>query len=601
MTETTETTEPRWKRRFRAPALTLPRWAIGDPERLVYASNRSGSWQVHAWDRRDGSHRQVTDHPTGVVMGAPTPDGQGVAWFDDSKGDEIGVWRLQPFHGGETVPLAPDVQPAWSAGLALAADGRLALGTADRTGFSVRVGRIGAATTELYRHEQTVDVADVSRDGHLLVVHHAEHGDNLHPALRAFDLDRGEAVGDLWDGKGYGLMASRFSPVAGDWRLALLHERGGMLRPALWDPVAGRRTDLEVDLPGQVEVADWWPDASALLLVHTHAGRDELYRLGLDDGCLERLDHPDGSITSASVRPDGEVWFRWSSGAAAPEVRAVGHPEPVLRPPGEPAPGGQTYQSWTFTNQHGDQVHGFLALPPGRGPHPTVMLVHGGPTHHDADSWSPQVQALVDHGWAVALVNYRGSTGYGKAWQDALEGDPGRPEVEDVTAGRDDLVKRQLADPDRVMIAGASWGGYVTLQTIGTVPDGWRVAVAVVPVADYLSAYADESEGLQAFDRSLFGGSPDEKPDLYRERSPITYAEQVRTPLLIMVGDNDTRCPLQQVLNYAKRLDEYGKQFELDRFDAGHGALVTDERIRQTGLLLDFAAHHVPGVRPAER
>ena len=206
-----------------------------------------------------------------------------------------------------------------------------------------------------------------------------------------------------------------------------------------------------------------------------------------------------------------------------------------------------------------------------------------------------------DLGWAVALVNYRGSTGYGKAWQDALEGNPGRPEVEDVTAGRDDLVARQVADPDRVMIAGSSWGGYITLQTIGTVPEGWRVAVAIVPVADYLSAYGDESEGLQAFDRSLFGGSPEEKPDLYRERSPITHVERVRTPVLIMVGDNDTRCPLQQVLNYAKRLEEQGKQFELDRFDAGHGALVTDERIRQTGVLLDFAAAHVPGVRPAER
>src|SRR6266508_3690685 len=552
----TEMTEPRWKRRFRAPSLTLPHWAVGDPERLVYASNRSGSWQVHAWDRRDGSQRQVTDHPTGVVMGAPTPDGQGVLWFDDSKGDEIGVWRLQPFHKSEVTPLAPDVEPAWSAGLALAANNRLALGTADRTSFSVRVGRIGAPTTELYQHEQTVDLADVSRDCHPLMVHHAEHGDNLHPALRAFDLDRGEAIGDLWDGKGYGLMASRFSPVPGDWRLALLHECGGLLRPALWNPVAGERTDLEMDLPGQVEVADWWPDGGALLLVHTPAGR---------------------------------------------EVRAVGRSEPVLRPPGEPAPGGEPYQSWTFTNQHGDQVHGFLALPSGQGPHPTVMLVHGGPTHHDADAWSPQVQALVDHGWAVALVNYRGSTGYGKAWQDALEGDPGRPEVEDVTAGRDDLVKRRVADPDRVMIAGASWGGYITLQTIGTVPEGWRVAVAVVPVADYLSAYADESEVLQAFDRSLFGGSPEEKPDLYRERSPITHVEQVRTPVLIMVGDNDTRCPLQQVLNYAKRLEEYGKRFELDRFDAGHGALVTEERIRQTGLLLDFGARHVPGVHPAER
>ncbi|HYT25337.1 MAG TPA: prolyl oligopeptidase family serine peptidase, partial [Actinomycetota bacterium] len=272
----------------------------------------------------------------------------------------------------------------------------------------------------------------------------------------------------------------------------------------------------------------------------------------------------------------------------------------VLRPPGPRAPGGVAYESWAFANPAGDRVHGFLAAPAGPGPHPTVLLVHGGPHHHDADSFSPEVQAWVDHGWAVGLVNYRGSTGYGKAWQDVLEGDPGRPEVEDVVAGRDDLVARGVADPDRVVIAGASWGGYVTLQTIGTAPDGWRAALAVVPVADYVSAYADESEGLQALDRSLFGGGPEEKPELFAERSPITHAGEVKVPVLLMVGENDTRCPLQQVLNYAERLTELGKEFELDRFDAGHGALVVDERIRQAEVELDFAARHVPGVAQPE-
>jgi dienelactone hydrolase len=595
-------TEPRWKRRFRAPSLTLPSWALDNPDHLVYASNVSGSWQVHAWDRASGAQRQVTQHPTGVLAGTVTPDGEGIVWFDDSRGDEIGLWRLQPFAGGDDLALMPGVEPAWSAGLALGPDGRVALGLATRAGFSVLVsGRAGEPGVELYHHEQTVDVADMSRDGRVLVVHHAEHGDNLHPALRAFDLERGVALADLWDGRGYGLFAARFSPVPGDQRIALLHEGAGRLRPAVWDPLSGERADLEVGLPGEVDVADWWPDGSALLLVHTYLGRDELYRLELPGGSPQRLAHPAGSIGGARIRPDGEVWYRWSSGANAPKVCAVGHDQPVLRPPGEAAPAGQPYQSWSFPNPRGERVHGFLVTPPGQGPHPTVMLVHGGPHHHDADSWSPQVQALADHGWAVALVNYRGSTGYGKAWQDAVEGDPGRPEVEDVTAGRNDLIARGVADPGRVVIAGSSWGGYVTLQAIGTAPEGWRAAGAIVPVADYLSAYADESEGLKAFDRSLFGGSPEEKPELYRARSPITYAERVRTPVLLMVGDNDTRCPLRQVLNYAERLRELGKPFELDRFDAGHGALVTAERIRQTEVLLDFAARHVPGTRPAER
>jgi dienelactone hydrolase len=590
-------TEPRWKQRYRAPSLTLPRWAPDDPDHLVYASNLSGSWQVHAWDRAAGNHRRVSDHPTGVVAGGLTPDGTRVVWFQDSKGDEVGRWLQQPFAGGEVVPLLADVEPAWSAGLALGPKGRVAVGLASRDGFSVRVGELGGGSEELYRHEEMVDVGALSRDGRLLVVHHAEHGDNLHPALRAFDLEGMGALADLWDGEGFGLFVASagFSPVAGDGRVAVLHDRTGRLRPAIWDPATNERVDLEIDLPGEVDVADWWPDAGALLLVHTYMGRNELYRLDLHSGALERLDHPTGSIQRAGVRPDGAVWYRWSSGAAPPEVRAVGAEEGVLRPPGPRAPAGVAYESWTFTNPQGDQVHGFLAVPPGAGPHPTVLLVHGGPSHQDADSWDPEVQAFVDHGYAVGLVNYRGSTGYGKAWQDVLEGDPGRPEVEDVAAGRDDLVARGLADPDQVVIAGASWGGYVTLQAIGTVPEGWRAAMAVVPVADYLSAYGDESEALQAFDRSLFGGGPEDKRELYVERSPITHVDKVATPVLLMVGDNDTRCPLQQVLNYADRLREQGKPFELDRFDAGHGALVVEERIRQMEVLLGFAARHVPG------
>ena len=91
------------------------------------------------------------------------------------------------------------------------------------------------------------------------------------------------------------------------------------------------------------------------------------------------------------------------------------------------------------------------------------------------------------------------------------------------------------------------------------------------------------------------GGGPEDKHDLYVERSPITYVDRVQAPVLLMVGDNDTRCPLQQVLNYAERLTELGKPFELDRFDAGHGALVVNERIRQMEVLLRFAAAHVPG------
>src|SRR5918998_1345664 len=315
--------EPRGKQRYGPPSLPLPGWAPDDPDRLVYVSNLSGSWQVHTGDRAAGRHRQVSDHPTGVVAAGLTPDGSRVVWFEDSKGDEVGRWLQQPFEGGEVAPLVADAEPAWSAGLALGPKGRVAVGLANRDGFSVRVGEVGGATGELYRHTEMVDVGALSRDGRLLVVHHAEHGDNLHPALRAFDLEGMATVADLWDGEGFAVFVASagFSPVAGDGRVVVLGDRTGKLRPAIWDPVAGERVDLELELPGEVDVADWWPDAAALLVVHTYMGRDELYRLDLSSGALERLDHPAGSIQRAGGRPHGAGWYPPPPGAAAPEGR----------------------------------------------------------------------------------------------------------------------------------------------------------------------------------------------------------------------------------------------------------------------------------------
>nr|MDQ6928543.1 prolyl oligopeptidase family serine peptidase [Actinomycetota bacterium] len=390
-----------------------------------------------------------------------------------------------------------------------------------------------------------------------------------------------------WDGPDLGLSVAGWSPVAGDQRLALVHEREGHDRPAVWDLTTGARRDLPIDLPGDVSVADWWPDASALLLLHEHEGRDQLLRLDLGTEALSPVDHQPGSIAGVAVRPDGEVWFQITSGASPPTVLSVTG-DVVCAPDGELAPAGVAFRSWHFNNDVGQDIHGFMATPPGSGPFPTVMLVHGGPTWAYTDSFMSDVQAWVDHGFAVAMVNYRGSTGYGIAFRDALIGDPGFPEVVDVIAGLDDLVAQGVADPARAVISGGSWGGYITLLALGCAPERWAAGVAAVPVADYVTAYKDEAPMLQSFDRSLFGGDPDEVGALYEERSPLTYVDDVRAPVLILAGDNDSRCPIQQVLNYVAALEARDHPVEVYRFDAGHGSMVIDERVRQMRAELDF-------------
>ncbi len=106
-------------------------------------------------------------------------------------------------------------------------------------------------------------------------------------------------------------------------------------------------------------------------------------------------------------------------------------------------------------------------------------------------------------------------------------------------------------------------------------------------------------EPLKAYDRALFGASPEEDPERYRLRSPLTYAERVRVPVFILAGENDPRCPIRGIDNYVTRLRELGKEHDVLRFDAGHGSMKVDERISHLAAQIDFAAARL-GTPPAQ-
>ncbi len=595
-------------RRYQAARVSLPAWGRYAPTRCSYTTNASGVWQLMSWDLDSDAHTRLTDKPTGVAGGRPVPDGSAVVWFDDRAGDEVGRYVTTPFHGGPAQPLVPELADAWSAGLALRPN-RLVVGTADAAGFSLHA-RDEHGLRRLYHHTQPAGVGGLSEDTSLLAMAHTEHGDVLHPTLRVLDALTGEAVAELWDGPGHTTAPAGWSPVAGDGRLAVLTDLTGKIRPEVWNPMTGDRQPLDLHLPGEVWVADWWPDASALLLGHNHLGRTALLRYSLSTHELVPLDLADGTIRGARLRDDGALWYAYNSSAKPSQVR-VREPGPdgsypaetdraLLVPPGEPAPDGVAYRSLHYDNGAGQAVHSFLATPEGFGPWPLVVDVHGGPHAQTTDSFDPEVQAWVDHGYAVLMPNYRGSTGYGKSWEDAVEGDPGGPELVDVLAGRERMIADRVADPDRTLVFGGSWGGYLVLLALGTQPDAWSAGVAVVPVADYISAYADEAPALREFDRSLFGGTPEEVPDLFRERSPITHVRRVRAPVLIITGANDTRCPQRQVDNYVAELERHGVPHHYHVFDAGHGSLDVSEQISHQALALDFLAEHL-GTAPAQR
>jgi dipeptidyl aminopeptidase/acylaminoacyl peptidase len=298
-------------------------------------------------------------------------------------------------------------------------------------------------------------------------------------------------------------------------------------------------------------------------------------------------------VGSADVRPDGTVEYSISSAAHPPAVRAL-HPDGtdrvLLVPPGDPAPPSVPVDD-LWVDGPGGRVHALVARPEAvGGPAPAVVSLHGGPHAADEDRFSAFRAMWVDAGFVVVEVNYRGSTGYGSAWRDAIEGRPGLTELDDVAAVLDACVAGGVVDPTRVVVEGWSWGGYLALLAAGTQPGRWAATLAGVPVADYLTAYADEMEQLRAFDRALFGGSPEEKPEVYRASSPLTYVDAVSAPVLVLAGENDPRCPIRQVDTYLAALAAAGHvRYEVSRFDAGHGSLVVEETMRHAATEVAFA------------
>jgi dienelactone hydrolase len=586
--------EQRWRARFTAPRMSRPAWARDAPDRCVYTANASGTTEVYVWDRATDLHRRVTDRRSGTHIATIPPDGGTVWWFADTDGDEFGHWVREPFaglpHGAEAEPALPGVEDGYPAGLEI---GRavVAAGTSTDAGTRIWVQRGGPAEV-VYQHAEDAGVGALSEDETLLAISHSEHGDSRHPAVRVVRVSDGGLVAEKSDGPGKGLTPLVFAPIRGDGRLLLLHERHGREELLVWDVAAGTEREIALDLPGEV-AADFYPDGRHLLVWHTAAARTRLHRYDLDSGTLTELPTAPGCAGSAEVRPDGTVEYTCSSAAEPTTVRAL-HPDGTDRvlvaPPGPRAPGSVPVEDLWVDGPSG-RVHALVARPPDvEGRPPAVFALHGGPHAADEDRFSAARAAWVDAGFVVVEVNYRGSTGYGSVWRDAIEGRPGLTELEDVAAVQDQCVAAGLVDPRRCVVEGWSWGGYLALLAVGTQPDRWAAAIAGVPVADYLTAYADEMEQLRAFDRALFGGSPAERPDAYRDASPLTYVDRVRVPVLVLAGENDPRCPIRQVDNYLDALAARGDvPYEVSRFDAGHGSLVVEETLRHVATEIGFA------------
>jgi dienelactone hydrolase len=595
-----------WKQRFRAPVVLWTQMAQAAPTRGVAASNRSGTYQLYAWDVPSGELRQLTDRPEGKLWGVISPDGRYVYYLDDEQGNEIGHHVRVPFEGGEPEDVTPDMPPYSSFSFNVSMAGNLiGFMSASEDGFTAHGIALGpdgslAERRRLFHSAQFALGPILSYSGDIAVIATTERTGMQHYDLRAFDVSSGDQIAELWDGPENSVEPVAFCPVAGDERLLATTNKTGVTRPLIWCPRTGERTDLALDeLEGEVMPWGWSFDGERILLCHLQQAVQHLYTYDVHTQVLRQLNHPGGTFDGAYFVPDGAIWAQWQDTTHPSQLIALdgntGVQMRTVLAAGE-VPPSQPWRSITFASSDGQEIQGWLGVPDGQGPFPTILDTHGGPEAVMPEVFSPEGQAWLDHGFAYLTINYRGSTTFGKEFQEKIWGNPGHWEVEDMVAARNWLVRQGVAQADQILLTGWSYGGYLTLQALGKRPDLWAGGMAGIAIADWAIQYQDSAATLRGYQTALFGGTPEEKPEQYAASSPITYAENVQAPVLIIQGRNDTRTPARPVEMYEEKMKSLGKEIEVEWFDAGHaGSFAKVElSIEHQERMLRFAYRILP-------
>jgi dipeptidyl aminopeptidase/acylaminoacyl peptidase len=238
----------------------------------------------------------------------------------------------------------------------------------------------------------------------------------------------------------------------------------------------------------------------------------------------------------------------------------------------------------------GREVQGWLyrAAPnPGR----SVIYVHGGPTHHSENRLNPQIQYFVARGFNVLDVNYRGSTGFGLKFREAIkvEGWGGREQA-DIATGAEALIREGLARPGRVGVTGTSYGGYSAWHQITHAPvETVGAAAPICGMTDLVVDYETTRPDLRPYCEEMIGGRPDQIPEKYAERSPINSIQNIRGKLLIVQGALDPNVTPENVRQVRRRLDAQGIPYELLVFeDEGHGIVKPANQEKLYAALADF-------------
>ncbi len=241
-------------------------------------------------------------------------------------------------------------------------------------------------------------------------------------------------------------------------------------------------------------------------------------------------------------------------------------------------------------------ISAFLYVPlnmPRNGQNAAIVYIHGGPTAQSMNSFNRFMQHIVNQGYMVIAPNYRGSTGYGKEFQQANLFDMGGGDLQDVLAAADFIKQTGYLDPKKIAVMGGSYGGYLSMMAVTKAADVWAAGVPIVPFVNWFTEIANEDPVLQQSDMATMGDVV-KNTDLYADRSPINFVDQIKAPLLLLAGGHDPRCPKSETEQVVDAIKKRGGTVDSKIYEnEGHGFARVENQIDAYKRVTDFLLANV--------